>query len=925
MPRSVCVVLFPLLLAAQAGAASLFVDVSGSGTACTQASPCLLATALAQLATGDSVYVAGGTYTGTGSQVVLLDRGLTYTLQGGWDGAGGGPVAVDPDANETILDGQNARRVITITTGYPTIRGFTIRRGNASGLTVPCVNFIGNAAGCGGGVFAINSVPTIEDNVIEDNVASVAPPVPKVGVGGGIMVLTNWPTIRGNLIRRNVAATGGAGSGGGIALRHCVGTSLVQDNEISDNTASDAGIGLGGGVLIEYGTVAVTDNLFEGNVSTPAATAASGAGLYVSRGYCAARRNHFVGNRGDDTVYSLYFSGAVFEANRVVGNHTPIAVRFSTPETTEAASIANNFISDGGTVNLLLEGSTPNPIVATAVHNTIVGDDANDGIKAQGTVDATLRNNIVAGHDTGIDPPESGALTVDGTLFWKNDDDGVRGAGAVDGNPNFVDPLLRDFHIRVGSSAVDTAAAPAAAVTADIDGQSRPAGAAQRDIGADELPPTRIDFGTASSPVAAGYTRATEADRLQWYTGWGWASGTEASRSRGAGTALTRDFNLTRSGVFSLALPPGVYDVTATFGDASYAHDQMQVSLEGVVVDTISTATGEFVTRTWRTTLDANGSLDVLLKDLGGTDANAVINALVVRDPTIVKVDFGTAGSPVAPSYARATHATTYSDTLRFGWVSGTIGSRDRGTSDPLTRDFCLSGDATFRLGRLPGENYEVLLTSGDAGYAHDQMHLRVGGAHEWRSTAVNEFVDVIYRVGAGSNEFDLDVGIKDDGGTDTNAVLNAIDSEPMQSIDLDFGTASSPLDAGYRRVTAADRYRPANGLGWLSGTVVARDRAKGDARERDLVATAKATFVIDVPRGSYWVGVGLGDPSFAHDQMKITVEGQTLGTYSTSAMEFVQAETSSWANVTDGQLTIELEDLGGADPFVAMVYLLVQ
>ena len=920
MSRPACAVLVALVTAAEMHAANLFVDVSGSGTACTQGSPCALATALAQMAGGDTVYVAGGTYTGTGEQVVLLNASATYTLQGGWDGAGGGPVVVDPDANETVLDGQRARRVITITTGQPTIRGFTIRRGNASGLTVPCVTFIGNAAGCGGGVFAVNSIPTIEDNVIEDNVASVAPPVPKVGVGGGIMVLTNWPTIRGNVIRRNVAATGGAGSGGGIALRHCVGASLVQDNEISDNTASDAGIGLGGGVLIEYGTVAVTDNLFEGNVSTPAASAAFGAGLYASRGYCAARRNNFVGHRGDDTVYYWYFGGAVFEANRVVGNHTPIAVRFSQPQTLEAASIVNNFISDGGTVNLLLEGSAPNPIVATAFHNTVVGDGANTGIKAQGTVDATVLNTIVAGHGVGVDGPESGTFTVAGTLFWKNADDGERGSDAVDGNPNFADPLMRDYHIRLGSSAVDRGADTGTVTDADFDGQVRPGSPLQRDIGADELPPTRFDFGTAGSPVQAGYTRATETDRLEWYTGWGWSTGAVASRTRAAGSALTRDFNLTRKAVFSVAVPYGVYDVTATFGDASFAHDQMRVSIEGTVVDTISTAKGVFATRTWRTRTDRSGTLDVLIEDTGGTDANAVVNALEVRDPAIVKVDFGTAGSPVAPGYTRASHATAYSDAARLGWTGGTVGSRDRGGANPLTRDFCLSGNATFRLGLLPSGNYDVLLTTGDASYAHDQMELWVGGAYRLVSTAAGEFPALPYRVGSGDGDLDLDVAIRDRGGSDPNAVIGAVEVEPTPELRFDFGTATSPVGARHRRASPADVYRPLAGFGWLSGTVIARDRANANDVARDLAATKNATFAVDLPNGSYFVAVTLGDTSFAHDAMKVTIEGVDAGTFTTNAGELANANAT--VVVADGQLTVDLEDTGGTDAYVAVISL---
>ena len=111
----------------------LFVTTSGTGTACTQDTPCVLQTALGQAVNGDTIYVAQGTYTGTGSAVVTVTQSIT--LAGGWNGAPSGAVVRAPDTYTTTLDGEIARRVVYISGDItPTLDGFSITRGDATGL-----------------------------------------------------------------------------------------------------------------------------------------------------------------------------------------------------------------------------------------------------------------------------------------------------------------------------------------------------------------------------------------------------------------------------------------------------------------------------------------------------------------------------------------------------------------------------------------------------------------------------------------------------------------------------------------------------------------------------------------------------------------------------------------------------------------------
>ena len=249
------------------------------------------AQALAQ-ANNAVVWVAAGTYYGD----TLSENAFTMrdgvSVYGGF--AGNEPADYDLslrdfETNATILDGQNARRVLynpyfysdTTTTIWD---GFVIQNGNATygygggaylwnayvvlshckvtnctankgggvyahGATVTCCEVIDNISNgymcSGGGIYAESS--TISDCKIVDNIA---------GYGGGIY--SNNTKIHKCQIYNNLASESDGGVGGGVYAENFV---IISKSQISFNTGSS-----GGGIFMQNGS-ALSNSLVSNNTS----------------------------------------------------------------------------------------------------------------------------------------------------------------------------------------------------------------------------------------------------------------------------------------------------------------------------------------------------------------------------------------------------------------------------------------------------------------------------------------------------------------------------------------------------------------------------------------------------------------------------------------------------------------------------------
>jgi PKD repeat protein len=212
-----------------------------------------------------------------------------------------------------------------------------------------------------------------------------------------------------------------------------------------------------------------------------------------------------------------------------------------------------------------------------------------------------------------------------------------------------------------------------------------------------ELPSTtyHLDFGTASSPVAAGYAPVTPATAHQASRGYGWLSGSVQALDRGTGTDLLRAFNLTADAAFAADLAGGTYDVTVTTGDAAAARDLMGVFAEGVYLEALSTPANQFVARTYRVTV-TDGQLTLGLRDLGGADPGAVISALdVVPAPSSEKQPRASEKSRLRAALAGGTANEGGTGTVAFTSVSG-------GSGGGYTFSFDFDNNGTFEVTDSP-------------------------------------------------------------------------------------------------------------------------------------------------------------------------------------------------------------------------------
>jgi hypothetical protein len=142
-----------------AAAATWYVAPTGADTnsCAAPASPCATPNgAVGKASDGDTIEVATGTYTGSGGEVVLVDKKVT--LAGGWN------ASFTAQGGVSTIDGQGARRGVQVSGAVVTLQRFTVQNGTAGVSAEGAGIAVGGAGGASIGVGLVLDQSTVRNS-----------------------------------------------------------------------------------------------------------------------------------------------------------------------------------------------------------------------------------------------------------------------------------------------------------------------------------------------------------------------------------------------------------------------------------------------------------------------------------------------------------------------------------------------------------------------------------------------------------------------------------------------------------------------------------------------------------------------------------------------------------------------------------------
>ncbi|MCZ0702303.1 fibronectin type 3 domain-containing protein [Natronobacillus azotifigens] len=262
-----------------------------------------------------------------------------------------------------------------------------------------------------------------------------------------------------------------------------------------------------------------------------------------------------------------------------------------------------------------------------------------------------------------------------------------------------------------------------------------------------------------------------------------------------------------------------------------------------------------------------------------------------------LKFDLGTESSPSADGYTKISELTGYDREVGYGFDEVRPGdSRDQGNE--LRRDFVLASGNTFTVDLPNGEYFVEILTGSNWDSNSTTFSLQGADMEGGRNTSAGDFA--IYEDSATVTDGQLTIMF---GGV--WARINAIEITEIgadEAIRLfDFGTETSPVEAGYTKVSNLVVYGSDLGYGF-DEMIGARDQGT-DLHLRDFVLASGNTFRVDVPNGDYKVLITTG-AEWDNNRTSYSLQGGEIqGGTRTEAGQFLTYE--DHIHVADEQITI--------------------
>lgn len=298
---------------------------SGNGTSWASASNDLQFVISQKAASGDSIWVAAGTYTPirnadktNGKQTNPTDRTNSFVLSnnvkifGGFNGTETSLSQRNIQTNVTVLSGDlgtigtttdNTYHVVISSgnVGTATLDGFTITGGYANDWGSITVN--GNSISdiYGGGIVCYSSSPTFKNLIISSNYSG--------NQGAGIYIAgTSTPTISNITITSNTAET----EGGGMYITGTA-TPVISYTSIASNKAGASG---GAGLYNESSSsITITNSTFNNNSTT--SSWGSGGGIF-NKGTLSLINGLIYKNSSDQNGGGIYSSGTTTLVNNTI-------------------------------------------------------------------------------------------------------------------------------------------------------------------------------------------------------------------------------------------------------------------------------------------------------------------------------------------------------------------------------------------------------------------------------------------------------------------------------------------------------------------------------------------------------------------------------------------------------------------------------